>query len=140
MSSLVQCVHITKYLNFVFCYHNFIKCSFHCFVLNKSRETVSTYLFKSGWDNLLFFSMRHCTFLANIWLIVCYFWLNDIMNYNLKTFRPGWINNRLKKIARQSHDRTKDEELDLRGRSQTTLTRFWLFLTTYPPALTFSTV
>ena len=37
------------------------------------------------------------------------------MNYNLKTFRPGWINNRLKKIARQSHDdRTKDdEELDL---------------------------
>ena len=27
-----------------------------------------------------------------------------------------------------------------RGRSQTTLTRFWLFLTTYPPALTFSMV
>ena len=37
----------------------------------------------------------------------------QILNYNLKTFRPGWINNRLKKIARQSHDRTKDEELDL---------------------------
>ena len=34
---------------------------------------------------------------------------------NLTTFRTGWINNRLKKIARQSHDdRTKDdEELDL---------------------------
>ena len=28
----------------------------------------------------------------------------------------------------------------LRGRSQTTLTRFWLFLTTYPPMLTFSMV
>ena len=28
----------------------------------------------------------------------------------------------------------------LRGRSQATLTRFWLFLTTYPPALTFSMV
>ena len=26
------------------------------------------------------------------------------------------------------------------GRSQTTLTRFWIFLTTYPPALTFSMV
>jgi hypothetical protein len=26
------------------------------------------------------------------------------------------------------------------GRSQTTLTRFWIFLTTYPPALTFSLV
>ena len=28
----------------------------------------------------------------------------------------------------------------VRGRSQTTLTRFWLFLTTYPPPLTFSMV
>ena len=28
----------------------------------------------------------------------------------------------------------------IRGRSQTTLTRFWLFLTTYPPTLTFSTI
>ena len=28
----------------------------------------------------------------------------------------------------------------VRGRSQTTLTRFWLFLTTYPPPLTFSTL
>ena len=27
-----------------------------------------------------------------------------------------------------------------RGRSQTTLTRFWVFLTTYPPVLTFSMV
>ena len=26
----------------------------------------------------------------------------------------------------------------IRGHSQTTLTRYWLFLTTYPPALTFS--
>ena len=29
---------------------------------------------------------------------------------------------------------------NIRGRSQTTLTRFWYFLTTYPPALTFSMV
>ena len=28
----------------------------------------------------------------------------------------------------------------LRGRSQTTFTRFWLFLTTYPPVFTFSMV
>ena len=30
--------------------------------------------------------------------------------------------------------------MPLRGRSQTTLTNFWSFLTTYPPALTFSMV
>ena len=30
--------------------------------------------------------------------------------------------------------------LYVRGRSQTTLTKFWPFLTTYPPALTFSMV
>ena len=35
---------------------------------------------------------------------------------------------------------TSDQGNLLRGRSQTTLTRFWLFLTTYPPALTFSMV
>ena len=32
------------------------------------------------------------------------------------------------------------EVIFIGGRSQTTLTRFWLFLTTYPPALTFSMV
>ena len=34
----------------------------------------------------------------------------------------------------------KDWVFELRGRSKTTLTRFWLFLTTYPPALIFSIV
>ena len=34
----------------------------------------------------------------------------------------------------------KTNWIQLRGCSQTTLTRFWLFLTTYPPLLTFSTL
>ena len=34
---------------------------------------------------------------------------------------------------------TKDDS-DFRGRSQATLTSFWLFLTTYPPTLTFCIV
>ena len=31
-------------------------------------------------------------------------------------------------------------KFSIRGRSQTTLIRFWLFLTTYPPLLTFSMI
>ena len=39
-----------------------------------------------------------------------------------------------------THAKTNTALNSPRGRSQTTLTRFWIFLTTYPPALTFSMV
>ena len=42
--------------------------------------------------------------------------------------------------APKRHNNPKDLVPDVREHSQITLTSFWTFLTTYPPALTFSTL
>jgi hypothetical protein len=57
---------------------------------------------------------------------------------HLREICAAWKRPPVTEMTRQEYESWLRVEQQVRGRSQTTLTRFWLFLTTYPPPLTFS--
>ena len=59
---------------------------------------------------------------------------------HLREICAAWKRPPVTEMTRQEYESWLRVEQQVRGRSQTTLTRFWLFLTTYPPPLTFSSL
>ena len=101
---------------------------------SQTRTGFFLYFFFSIWSNehdacLIIRGMNGCMYLAREKSYLCFF---------LDESGFCWFAHPVIEIEHQWP--TDQATTTIRGCSQTTLTRFWIFLTTYPPALIFSMV